>query len=299
MRALVAVLSFSLVAFAADKSDQAKAYLNKKVVIKNAAFVIAVDRDGRYQQKGIIDWIPSSYIGKPATVIAVQEKESSAQGPKKLNALGEAVTGGEPQFDFVVRFEDGLLAMKTETLDGIRADVLMPDEVAALEAAQKANELKTKDLIGKPVFGTFLSKVYRPDVTLSEMLPKNQVPFPSLEPLIVQSAVWNKEVNCALVRVKMPDGSGGLAFARLDENDRCGNDPLFAQMPRFNSLEMKAVREHSVVRGMSEYALFHAIGMPQRENDYGKAGRQLIYGHGLIVYVDTEGKVEDAQRIPD
>jgi hypothetical protein len=51
-----------------------------------------------------------------------------------------------------------------------------------------------------------------------------------------------------------------------------------------------------VFRGMSKDALDYAIGFCEKENDWGRGGKQRIYfGGKLIVYLDNSGKVEDWQ----
>jgi hypothetical protein len=47
---------------------------------------------------------------------------------------------------------------------------------------------------------------------------------------------------------------------------------------------------------MSKGALYMSIGLPDRENDYGRGGYQLVYADGkVLIYTDAEGKITDSQ----
>ena len=294
--AICTLLVFTAVALAADRNQDAKSFLNKRVIVNNSTFLIAIEKDGKYEALGAISWMPPTYIGKPATVIAVYDRQPQPSG--KVNALGEAIANNaETQFDFVVKFDNGFVAIKTDTFGGMQSDVLMPEQVEALAAKQKESEKKTQELIGKPVYGTHLSRVYRVDASLSEMNDKNVISFPILEPLMVEAAKWDTGSGCAIVRLKFPDGTGGLAFAVYDELQRCSQHPLMPSLPSVSKAELENIRSGNIVRGMSESSVWDIVGFPEKENDYGRAGRQLVYPNGLLVYINTDGNVEDVQHV--
>src|SRR5262252_1304607 len=120
---LLCVLSLLSLCSMTDTLEQAKAkYLDKPVVVKGPAFRTAVQDGTVYRGKGLYDFIPNKYLGQKATVIAVQETPEAAQraaAAPKVNAMGEVVkpAAAEMQdFDIVVKFEDGLVAIERETL---------------------------------------------------------------------------------------------------------------------------------------------------------------------------------------
>ena len=48
---------------------------------------------------------------------------------------------------------------------------------------------------------------------------------------------------------------------------------------------------------MSKDALFYSIGVTIDENDWGKGGKQLIYGANVFVNLDQAGRVTDWQSL--
>jgi hypothetical protein len=62
--------------------------------------------------------------------------------------------------------------------------------------------------------------------------------------------------------------------------------------------KIQAVREGSLFRGMSLSAVYQAIGFPEKKNDWGRGGQQLIYAGGaILVYVDSTEHVTGWQDI--
>jgi hypothetical protein len=296
---VIAVLSLAL-ASGPDKLDQARtAYLNKRVVVKSVVFRPAIEANGKYQYENVYNFIASKYIGQTATVIAVQPTEDAPQPAEKVNALGEVVTQPvrEPWFDIVVKFDDGSLAILNETAAGLPHSILLPENIAEMQAARKTREEKIKSFVGRTLYATALSTVYRPDVALTEMQNRNRIVPPLLVPLKIEVAKWNEEAGCAVVKLRFPDG--GAALTLLNESgESCADSRLLSAFPAYLSrADIAAVKTRMPVRGMSESALYYAIGYPESENDYGRGGKQLIYKSNLIVYLDTSGKVEDVQRM--
>ncbi|HET9836798.1 MAG TPA: hypothetical protein VFR84_01095 [Candidatus Angelobacter sp.] len=287
---------------AADPIDQAKTrYLDKPVVVKSAAFRVAVKDASGYKSKSVFDFIPDKYVGKKATVIAVQETEDSARRAttQKVNAMGEVINTRPPgadDFDIVVKFEDGLVAINKETLQAAAYDLLLPEDLAKLEDQNKANLEKTERLVGRDFYATALSSIYRSDVTLAEMQPANRMSPPFLEPLHVLAAKWNEQAHCAIVKLELPSKTQALALMAAD-GGTCYGSNLEPEIPKFFSpQDIYGVKNRTVAIGMKEMAVHWAIGYPERENDWGRGGKQLVYGDYLMVYIDTSGKVEDVQR---
>jgi hypothetical protein len=300
----ICLLFFITLGAGADVIDQAKSkYLDKPVVVKNTAFHTAIKDASGYRSKGVFDFIPDKYIGQRATVIAIQENEESARHrpAPKVNAMGEVIntrSSDADAFDIVVKFDDGVLAISEETLPNASRDLLLPEDVAKLEELSKADQAKTEKLVGRDFYATALSTIYRDDVALAEMLPANRISPPFLEPLHVVAAKWNAQLHCAIVKLELPGKTQALGLMTADGGHCLSSDShLEPAIPSFlSTLDISSVKNRTVAIGMKESALYWAIGYPERQNDWGQGGKQLIYGDYLFVYVSTGGKVEDVQR---
>ena len=69
---------------------------------------------------------------------------------------------------------------------------------------------------------------------------------------------------------------------------------LMAVPPNLTPREVEAIKSKKIVRGMSRRAVFYSWGTTT-ENDYGRGGKQLVYGDKQFVYLDPDGKVTDWQ----
>jgi hypothetical protein len=50
--------------------------------------------------------------------------------------------------------------------------------------------------------------------------------------------------------------------------------------------------------GMSERAVYCALGWPEKTNDYGLGGKQLIYDNGkTLIYGDQHGVITNIQKV--
>ena len=298
MRAFIVFILLACSGMAEDSIDRVNAkYLNKQVVVNSSAFFRAIKENGKFVQDPAYAFLPDSYVGQSATIIAIQPIVSNI--PEKMNALGEPVTPKLPaKFDFIVQFEDGYTAIrKMETESGIRLAVMLPDQRLAAQQLEEANKIKATGLNGKVVYAVARSKVYRLDVSRTEMDDSHRINVPLLEPLRIAVAKWDKDSGCALAKLELPNGYG-LALVSLDDREECGQSEFLFSVPKYLTVKEKAaIKQRTPVRGMSELALWYAIGFPETENDYGRAGRQLVYPGNVLVYVNTQGTVEDIQRM--
>jgi hypothetical protein len=297
---LAIVCAWSLLGSAQDQLEKARAiYLNKEVTITDCVFRVASEQDGRYRFSDASPWLSNAYKGQTATVIAVQTKEISQLQPAKVNALGESIrpSDASSEVEFVVKFNDGTTALKRDSISGIKMWMLLPEEVAERDVKLHTNETKAAQLIGDAVYASALSNVYRADVTLAEMQDKNRIPVPLFVPLKVVASKWNAGMGCAIIKVEIPGGGSGLTLLSLEQESNCGYAAMLREIPRFLSPpEIKAVQRHEIERGMSTVALYYSIGMPERENHWGR-GKQLIYRSGLYVYTDLDDKVVAWQQM--
>jgi len=124
---------------------------------------------------------------------------------------------------------------------------------------------------------------------------------PHLQPLTVTKAGFLKPANALLLTLTLPDGRNVISMVKCDgKDDSCfGNygSELFAEIPSgLTAGEVEAIRHGTYFTGMSKGALYMSIGLPDRENDYGRGGYQLVYADGkVLIYTDADGKITDSQ----
>lgn len=301
MRSLVFILLVSSILTATDsQSDRARAkYLDKKVIVTNPMFHKAVYRNGGFEAS--YEYLPDRYVGKEATVVSVTTTDVIE---RKVNAFGEPIEPTAPlHFNLVVRFADGYTAIIRDTLDALASEVKLPEELPKEAEKQRQYESMTAQLVGRKVYAIADSTIYDSDTTLAEIMQHTAfghmlISVPYLEPLEIVAAKWDSDANCAITKLKIGD-KVALALLSPDPDGLCiyGGAFLFAVPDGLTREERDAIRRHSAIRGMSESALYFAVGLPDRVNDYGRGGYQLVYPGGLIVYLDEHRKVNDVQHI--
>jgi hypothetical protein len=265
--------------------------------------------------------LPLSYRGQSAKVVAVQLNEVH-RTPQTTNALGERLSDDDalnPYFDLVVRFDDGTLAMTTT----YPVSLATGQEV---ELASNQNRLGTEmstelpKIVGRDVYAVGYSRLYEPDTTLDELvgepgtsgilkrLSLSEVPF--LEPLPLMAAKYIDSVNGVVLKLRMPDGREALSFTNNIQLQGLlpGAPPrtffekvagsLLVEIPSgISEKEIDAVRHKAMFPGMSRNILVDILGFPDKENDWGAGGKQLIYGRSLFVYLDSHDAVIDSQSL--
>ena len=118
--------------------------------------------------------------------------------------------------------------------------------------------------------------------------------------------VGDKYGDELIVSVRIPHGREAV-YLNLDfrhKGDLLGDaaKPLHARIPAtLTSREVAAIRQRDYFIGMAEEALHMSRGLPTRENDYGRGGRQVIYdfpdGAQILFYFGASGRVPDYQRV--
>src|ERR1035437_1759672 len=138
-------------------------YLNQTVVLIGQGrddWFLGSESAGRYDAD-LHAFLSATYKGKIATVIAIQ-LDSEPSFREKTNALGESINPDDtvdPYFDFVIRFDDGQVAMTTAYPSTISDEVRFSSVQGAL-----AQEMATKlpGVVGKSFFASGLSDLYLP-----------------------------------------------------------------------------------------------------------------------------------------
>jgi len=287
-------------------------YLNQKVVLIGHVSAILHDQAGQPVVSGwnlgteaagrysadMKGYLPATFKGQTATVIAIQLHDLQKQG--KVNALGESISEDDivnPYIDFVVRFDNDIIAMTLTFPSNIFHDVKLASDQNAIAQEMAA---KLPGVVGKSFYACGFTRLYRTDTTLEELLGTyrivkqlSNVPF--LVPLKVTAAKYDETANAVILKVKLPDGREALSVAsgsQLTEKDSSFfqriSGYLTSEFPKkFTPQEIAAIKKQSVFRGMSMNALYYSLGLPESENDWGRGGKQFVYTDRLMVYLNN------------
>jgi hypothetical protein len=276
-----------------------------------------VDQDGQYKMN-LLSRIPVSYLGQEAAIIAIQP---NAPLPS-TNALGEKNDDASlinPYCDVVITLSDGTVAMTSTYLSlafsqdaGFRPFTLIAenDQRRALIIAQ----LPT--VVGKTVYAVAYSKLYPPTASLEAMIDDDFHQrilidrIPRLIPLSIVTAKYLNEKDVIVLKLKSADGAEYLAFSRFPRMPGGQSDFLetlvrsdanlitWPAVKELTQREIAAIKEGKIVVGMSTFALYCILGLPDKENNWGRGGKQLIYlGGRLFVYLNANDHVTDFQSL--
>jgi hypothetical protein len=268
--------------------------------------------DGTYQKTDdIMNYLAIGYRGQTGKVLAVQLAEPARVGG--TNAFGESVGEDDidnPYMEIVVKFKDGTLGMTT----GFTITLPRLMELAGKrEAVREYIESKLPSVIGRKLYAVGWSELYKPTATIEDLSGIDQTSVklsssdvPLLEPLTITKAKYLPDVDAVLMKLSLPNGTEAIAYTPSGYFHF--DDPQFefiqsvagtlqASIPiGLTPREIEAIKGRKLFRGMSKNALDDAIGLCEKENDWGRGGKQRIYfGGKLLVYLDNSGKVEDWQ----
>lgn len=286
---------------------------------------VVIERDGQFEKSStrILDYLPAEYQGKEAVVIAVQlnslEKERTGVGG--VNALGEVTSDASlvnPYCDVVVKLDDGTLAMTTSYLSLFFSDSGISRPFRLLSEKNDRAALigsQLNSVIGKTAYAVAYSQLYLPTATLESMTaisrynPQQTLEFPRLKPLTILIAKYNEEKDVIILKLKDETGREYLAVSQFDsrKDERksfleavVGSYPasLLSSISDFTPREIAAIQKGTIYSGMSYSALYSTIGFPEKKNDWGSGGKQLIYFSGkLYVYLDASDHVKNWQSL--
>jgi len=196
----------------------------------------------------------------------------------------------------------------------MRSLVTMIAVLASLAVAQDKASVPTpeemKAIVGKTLYADANSVMYEEDTADSKMVGDEWVghlklkKFERMKPIEIASAEYLPDDKVAVIHLKFLDGGKAKAFGRVDGigtlfEKIISHASLLSKVPKsLTDEEISAIEHGSFFVGMSEWALYEAMGPPGKTNDYGNGGKQLIYlDGGLLIYVNTEGKIIDRQFI--
>jgi len=302
-------------------------FLNQQVVVKDVPFQdeyclewtrAKQTSDGSYaRSEDIYRHLPITFRGRKAQIVAIQLAPSILQSTRvgTPNAFGEEADESaisDPYMDVFVRFDDGTLA----AVRGYPI-TLVPEkfELASMrDALQQTIESALPATVGRKLYAVGFSRLYKPTATVAEMSGRGEIlsrlsltEIPILEPLTITKAKYLPDEGAVIFKLQLPSGAEAIAFTpsqfielKKEQKDILSeiSGSLLVSLPSsLTPREIKAIKDMSIFRGMSETALEYSLGFKDSENDWGRGGRQLIYYNGkLIVYVDNAGKVVEWQR---
>jgi hypothetical protein len=289
------------------------------------------DKNGSFvYDNGAEAFIDFKYKEQTPTVIAIREIE--ALEPAKegtVNALGEKVTDADivdPSVNMFVQFDDQRIA-KYQSIVSLIMDRSVkrvgqdPDHwnmplmlVSLRDAHSEVINGNLSGVIGKQVYAVHNSLLFGPDLTpedlldISKRLLKRERDVALLTPMTIIAANYNKRFDFIVWKLRLGDGRELISASRYRDEDVStnGNDNSFfgrsigallqRMPPNLTDREISAISARKIFRGMSRQAVFYSWGTTS-ENDYGKGGKQLVYGADQFVYLDDTGHVTDWQSL--
>lgn len=304
--------------------------LGKKVVVegqtnddypfkgKLTEWQLAVEQGNEFVTVTTTTYLPDTYQGKEAEVIAVQLNYQEKKGAGRVNALGETVSDAglvNPYTDIVVKFPDGTIALTTQYLYGLFDESLAPFRLSSQKTSRvELINSKLPSIIGRTVYPVAVSRLYLPTASLETMLDITSVGqralhFKLLEPMNIVAAKYNQQKDVIIIKLREKTGTEYLTVSTFNQSEHKDKDffetvaasspaSLFTSFRTLAPREVVAIRAGKIITGMYVLAVYCAIGMPDHENEWSRGGRQLVYfGGKFFVYLDSNDRVVNWQEI--
>lgn len=245
--------------------------------------------------------VPASLAGEQGIILAVQASDP-VMGPPADQSDDTLVNYGEA----IVRLDSGQL-IETSLL-GLKYGTGASDAftLATIRDQHKmeAEELGRK-LQGKSLYLTNLTRIYDEGLPAAEiqvakagiLVSDSEIlNFPLLSPIPVTAVKYSDKLDATLVELALPDGRRALyALGCISDQltEKSYTCPSLSMPDFLKPAEIEAIKKRSIYVGMSEVALYMAMGFPQKTNESAIGPNQLIY-LSAYVYIKDE-KVEEIQ----
>lgn len=317
---LAALLAFSVLAGHAQDRVQLKEFrsrfVGQRVVINPdfssvqmpflASWHFVQVKKGIYRIEYARD-VPASFAGRTGVIIAVQAPQpvsgpSPAQTDDTYVAFGNAIIkldSGEVLLTTLsgaaLRHEPGSEPSDTFTMASLR------------ERHQQEADALARKLKGKSVYLTRMNRVFDLGLKTTEVqairagvgYSKAEIfNFPLLTPLPVLQTRYSAARNYMLVVIQLPEGRKAIYVPGCVDDTPSAQkyDCAMTAMPSFlGAKEVDAIRKGKVFVGMSEPAVYMAMGRPKHTNKSAGGLTQLIY-RSAYVYLDGSHKVAGIQK---
>lgn len=323
LKCAVFILFFAAMCLAQNKQETftsvKQKYLNRKIVIiekpvteifSSWHLVTWPDLKPKKAEKLFDDYLPTSYAGRPATVVSIVISDNPILSKKpKANALGEMPSDDQiidPYVEFFVRFDDGTTAQWSTSASTAYLSIKALPDTQQLQSEIQAN---AESLIGKTLYAVHNSYLYSADTEITEMVSSVNVgmmdsdKFPFLTPLTITASRYLPNYDALIIKLRLPDGTEVLALTS-GESIQSSKAPTFIgkvagtllpSIPAWlTPQEIAAIKRKQIFKGMRRKALLYVVGEPDRVNTSSVGDSQLIFG-GLYIYVNHSGIVTNWQ----
>lgn len=268
-------------------------------------------RDDAYVQCIDGGYVSSALRGKIGKVVAVKDVNATFnQEQERRDAFGDPIVSFDsvnPSVHIIVRLNERDTLIGTKGFYGYLVPGVI-EPINSHDARKRELESILKKLVGRTIYKIGTTKLYSANASLDDLLDRDarerllEKSVANLTPLKVLSVLISEADMTPLLKVQLPDGSARVLigdasrydlYKRLQSTTEAMGFHAVEKIPSyFSRRELDAIRGGSMFRGMSELALDWSIGRPKDKNDWGLAGKQLIYGSGLYVYI-VDDKVYD------
>lgn len=255
--------------------------------------------------------VPPKYhlaVGKVVAIELDKKPESTVDAFGKELDLSRLK---DPYVVVIVRFDDGTEAATRMFEYAMHGDTLQ----LVSEAERSSLEIKTAlaKLDGKSIYLPMYQKAYAPSTPLEQLVqiipsasPLSFNDVPRATALKILETKYLDGYNRALVRIALPKGETAILVGdtrhfdlkrdyKPSDLDRLGFHGAVS-LKGFTPREVSAIKEVGFFPGMSQQALYWSVGLPDKENQYGRNAIQAVFPTGLIVYLKND-RVTNWQRL--
>jgi hypothetical protein len=288
-----------------------RVFINGNFIRESSAFLInwqfVEERKGIYEANDSKK-VPLELVGRSGIIIAVQ-------APVQPGKVTDQSDNAFVQYAIaIVKLDSGDLLQSALYADFLESDPGShpgdPFTPASVREKHKAEaEALAKRLAGKSLFLTRVANIYDMSYVTSNTetlkagvaYPKAQITnFPLLTPIPILEVRYATEGDFTLVAIQLPDGRKAFYVPGCIANDITYQNILCVStsMPSFlTEREKEAIRKGGAFTGMSEDALYMALGFPRKriEDTSALGHTQLMYLTGYVS-IDKNRKIVGIQN---